>query len=122
MWHHSAQHVTVMVLRSGTEHPIAVVLKLRAIFQPERDIPLPIVPQANIFRRIEEIGMQRRPSKKAPVLLSGKRVQRWPTGVAHIARWLRIGSLSKQMADAQQHRHGDHYHPHTSSGRWPQYV
>src|ERR1700733_13290290 len=110
MWHHSAQDVTVMVLRSGAEHPVAVVLILRAIFQPEREISLRIVPQANVFRWIEEIGMQRRPSKKTPVLLRGKRVQRWSTGVAHMARWLRIGSLSKQMADAEQDRHDDHYH------------
>src|SRR3984885_16361812 len=116
MWHHAAQDVTVMVLRSGAEHPVAVVLILRAIFQPEREISLRIVPQANVFRWIEEIGMQRRPSKKAPVLLSGKWIQGRPSGIAHIARWLRIGSLSKHMADAQQHRHGDHYHPRTSSG------
>src|ERR1700733_6805828 len=43
MRHHAAQDVTVMVLRYGAQHPVVVVLILRAIFQPERDIPLRIV-------------------------------------------------------------------------------
>ena len=119
MRHHAAQDVTVMVLRYGAQHPVVVVLILRAIFQPERDIPLRIVRQANVLRRIEEIGMQRRASKKTPVLISRKQVQRWPNGIVHIAWWLRIGSLGKHMAEVQQGRHGGHYHPRASSGRRP---
>ena len=100
MRHHAAHDVTVMVLRPGAQHPVVVVLILRAILQPEREIPLRPGAQANVFRRIEEIRIQSRMREEAPILLCGKRVQRRARGIAHVAWWLGIGSLSKHMTDA----------------------
>jgi len=75
----------------------------------------------NVFRRIEEVRMQRRLGEEAPVLLSGKRVQRGARGIADMARWLGIGSLSLYLTGAQQDRHGDHYR-RANSGRKPKCV
>jgi len=49
-----------MILRSAAEHPVVVVFILHSILQPEREIPLWTVTEVNIFRRIEEVRMQRR--------------------------------------------------------------
>ena len=70
-----------MVLRPGVEHPVVVLSIPRAKLQPERDRP-----------RGERISLDRRnrdaapASKKAPVLLSGKWIQR--------RRWLRTQQAS----------------------------
>src|ERR1700684_997636 len=101
MWHHAAHHEAVMVLWSSAEHPVVVVFILRAIFQPEGDVSLWNAAEVNVFRRVEEVRMQRWTRKEAPVLLSGERVQRRTSGITHLAGRLRIGSLSEGMTDAQ---------------------
>jgi hypothetical protein len=54
--HHAAHHVAVMVLRSGAQHPVVVVLILCAILQPEREISLWTAAQRDVFRWIEKSG------------------------------------------------------------------
>src|ERR1700761_202909 len=100
MRHHAAKNVPVVVLRAFAQHPVIVVFVFGAILQPEREIPLRIVAQANVFCGIKEVRMQRRASQKAPVLLCGKWVQRGPGGIAQIARWLRIRCLSEHTTEA----------------------
>src|ERR1700677_3739539 len=111
MRHHAAEHVAVMVLRPGAQHPVIVVFVFRAIFQSQRKIILGTGAHADVLDRVEQIRMLRRASNETPVLLGGERVQRRASGIAHFAGRLGIGSLTTHMAGAEQGRQDDQSQP-----------
>ena len=93
MGHRTVENVSVVVLRARAKEEVVVILVLDAVFESEREVHLRVVAKWNVLGRIEEVRALRRVGEKTPILLGGKRIQRWTQRIWRRARRLRIRRL-----------------------------
>src|SRR5271154_7046797 len=93
MGHHPVHDVSIVVLRTGAEHPVVVILVFDTVFEPQRKVELRIVAKPNVLRWVEKVRAFRRVGKKTPILLCGEWIQRWTRRVWRWTRWARIWRL-----------------------------
>src|ERR1700679_164955 len=55
MWHHTAHHIAVVILRPCPKHPVIEIFVLRAIFETERGIMLRVTSPRHILVAIQGI-------------------------------------------------------------------
>ncbi len=74
MWHHTAHHIPVVILRSRPKHPVIEIFVLRAIFETERGIMLRVTSPMHILVAIQGTRSGFWIGEETPVLLRGERV------------------------------------------------
>ena len=69
MWHHTAHHTAVVILRARSKHPVIEIFVLRSIFETERGIMLRVSSPGQILASIQRIRSGWRVGEETPVLL-----------------------------------------------------
>src|SRR5271156_1111905 len=111
MGHRPVHDVSVVVLRSGAEHPVVEIFIFDAVFEAQGEVQLRVFAKRNVLHGVEEIRALRRVCEKTPILLGGKWIQRWTRRIWSGTRWLRVWGLRAGRQCREQNEKTDQHKP-----------